>query len=59
MKLFGCRFLVSGPGTIILAEIDSMEVGITLEKNLAQKFCLNTKLELLEVEKVGKFRDFC
>ena len=50
--------MVSGPGIIILAEIDSMEVGITLEKKLAQKFCLSAKLELLEVEKVENFRNF-
>ena len=37
-------FLVSGPGTIILAEIDSMEVGITLEKRPWSKILFERKV---------------
>ena len=44
MKLFGCRFLVSGPGTVLLAEIDSMEVGITLEKKPCSKILFEHKV---------------
>ena len=37
LKVLSCDSLVSGAGLIILAEIDSMELEITLEKNPCSK----------------------
>ena len=52
-----CGFSVSGPRPTILTEIESTEVEITLEKNLAQKFGLSAKLELFEVGSLIRYRE--
>ena len=40
LKNFGCGFLVSGAGLIMLAEIENIEVGVLLKKS-----CSNNLLE--------------